>query len=455
MARKRKAPGSQPTLVEQKPKLIPKVEEEEETSDEESEEEEEVEEEEDSDEEEESSSDEEEEESEEESEGEDDESSDESDETSKREALRELLEPFGKSQLIGLLKEAVTNNPKLLSKIVEKVNSDPTHRNIFVYGLGWDATTEQILSVFKVFGEIEDCKVITDKNTGRAKGYAFVLFKTRSASRKALKVPQKRIGSRMVTCQLAATGPSSSGAGAAAVAPETGSLKVYVGNVGPQINPEKLKAFFRRFGEIEEGPIGLDPTTNKFKGFAVITYKTLEGYKKAIEEPIRVFENCQLHCKKYLENPNKNSALASGSAGNATPTPAATDVSYGNLGVNAGMLGANLNASGLFMAPNPGTGLAGNGMFAAGYGYNPSGLVAPALSTQAAAAGSANYGMGSFGPTVMGNYGSQAALSGLGAFQNTQTGQPSVGSIATTTTATRVPESGASSLMAFPSYYNR
>ncbi|XP_047941633.1 UBP1-associated protein 2B-like [Salvia hispanica] len=437
MAKKRKTPSSLHTnehkqaVVREEAKVLEKEEEEEESSNEEeigesSSSEEELESESEDGEEEESSS------AEEEEEGED--------EASKQEALRELLEPFGKSQIIDLLKEAAVKDPKLLPKIVQKADSDPAHRKIFVFGLGWDATAEQLVQAFKSFGEIEESKLITDKNTGRAKGYAFVMFKTRAAAKKALKVPQKRIGNRTVTCQLAAIGASSG----TVVAEGGNNRKMYVANVAPHVSFEKLKAFFGRFGEIEEGPLGVDPVTNKFKGFAIITYKSTEGYKKAMEEPIKVVENCQLHCKKFVENFANNS---SGQTSNSSVNPAATDVNYSNLGMNTGMLGANLNAGGFLMAQNPGIGLAGNALLAAG--YDQAGLAASIFGASL----SGNYGINSISPTVMGRYGAQEAYNGLGMYQNSQTGLSSIGTMGTTTTATavtKVPTSGGSASTTFP-----
>ncbi|KAL3841092.1 hypothetical protein ACJIZ3_025683 [Penstemon smallii] len=434
MAKKRKANFSRQPH-QQKAKIIPKEEdekeeeEEKETSDEE-EEKSEPESKSESESESESKS----EEDEEDEEEEDDESSsseeEANDEATKRVSLREMLEPFEKSQIIDLLKEAAKKDPTLLASIVHVADSDPIHRKIFIHGLGWDATSDQLLEAFKPFGEIDDLKLVTDKITGRAKGYAFVIFKTRASAKKALKIPQKKIGSRTVSCQLAALGPPT-----AAGTPDVGNRKMYVGNVGPHVNPEKLREFFARFGEIEEGPFGLDPATNKFRGFAVITYKSTEGFKKAMEEPMKVFDNCQLHCKKFVENQNKNNGVVS---------TAVTNVSYGSLGVNPGIMGSNLNAGGLMMAQNPGIGLAGNPMLAAG--YNPAGFVASGLSMPIAGMGG-NYGIS---PGVMGNYGSQAALQGLGAYQNVQMGQASLGTAATATTTSRAPASDVSdSLLAY------
>lgn len=48
--------------------------------------------------------------------------------------------------------------------------------------------------------------MVMDRATGKTKGYGFVLFKTRKGASKALREPQKRIGNRMASCQLASLG---------------------------------------------------------------------------------------------------------------------------------------------------------------------------------------------------------------------------------------------------------
>lgn len=191
--------------------------------------------------EEEEESDNEEEEEEEESESEEEESEeeeseeDESDEDlSNRETLRALLDPLGKDQLIELLKEVVARNPSLLSRISESAESDQAHRNIFVHGISWDCTTETLAASFRPFGDIEECHVVIDRTTGRTKGYGFVLFRTRRGARNALKEPNKVIGGRSTTCQLASKGYSP--------AADSGTgRKVFVSNIGANVNPERLE----------------------------------------------------------------------------------------------------------------------------------------------------------------------------------------------------------------------
>lgn len=335
---------------------------------------------------------------------------DDDDEPSKREKLRELLEPLSKDQILGFLKEEALKDPSILSRIVEKAESDPTHRKVFIHGLAWDATEDQVLQVFRPFGEVEEFKLITDKVTGRAKGYAFLLFKTRAAAKNALKNPQKKIGSRTINCQLAVLGPA---VGAA----EVSKRKLFVANVGPNVNLETLRAFFGKFGEIEDGPLGLDPSTNKPRGYAIFVYKSVDGLNKALEQPAKMFEGSQLNCKKFVEGSNSNNSKNSSSK-SSNQQQNQSGVNHG-LGINPGYLDSSLNVGGMFMQQNPGIGLAGNPMLTAA--LNQSGLAVAAM-----AGLGGNFGMNGLNPGMIGSYGPLAALQGLGVLQSAQLGQSSV-----------------------------
>lgn len=130
---------------------------------------------------------------------------------SNRETLKNIITHFTKDQLVQLLTEYLPRHPNLHSKITKSSESDPSHRRIFVYGLGWDCTTQTLTDAFKKYGPIEDCKAVLDRVTNQCKGYGFVLFSTRNAANNALKEPKKVIGTRTASCQLASKGSPSGG----------------------------------------------------------------------------------------------------------------------------------------------------------------------------------------------------------------------------------------------------
>jgi len=49
-------------------------------------------------------------------------------------------------------------------------------KKLFVGGLSWDTTDAGLLKAFASYGEISEAKVITDRDTGRSRGFGFVTF---------------------------------------------------------------------------------------------------------------------------------------------------------------------------------------------------------------------------------------------------------------------------------------
>lgn len=49
-------------------------------------------------------------------------------------------------------------------------------KRLFVGGLSWGTTDEDLRAAFERFGEIVDSAVIKDRETGRSRGFGFVTF---------------------------------------------------------------------------------------------------------------------------------------------------------------------------------------------------------------------------------------------------------------------------------------
>ncbi len=46
--------------------------------------------------------------------------------------------------------------------------------NIYVGNLSYDVSDDQLREVFEAYGDVSSAKVISDKNSGRSKGFGFV-----------------------------------------------------------------------------------------------------------------------------------------------------------------------------------------------------------------------------------------------------------------------------------------
>nr|GMD37868.1 probable RNA-binding protein ARP1 isoform X1 [Ipomoea batatas]GME18314.1 probable RNA-binding protein ARP1 isoform X1 [Ipomoea batatas] len=83
---------------------------------------------------------------------------------------------------------------------------DTTLTKVFVGGLAWETPKEAMREHFDKFGEILEAVIISNKLTGRSKGYGFVTFKDAEAAKKACEDATPMIHGRRANCNLASLG---------------------------------------------------------------------------------------------------------------------------------------------------------------------------------------------------------------------------------------------------------
>jgi RNA recognition motif-containing protein len=59
-------------------------------------------------------------------------------------------------------------------------------KNIYVGNLVWDATADDLLALFQEHGKVARAQVITDKETGRSRGFGFVEMDDDGEAQKAI-----------------------------------------------------------------------------------------------------------------------------------------------------------------------------------------------------------------------------------------------------------------------------
>ena len=58
--------------------------------------------------------------------------------------------------------------------------------NIFVANLNFRVKTDQLQDLFEQYGEVDSVKIVTDRDSGRSKGFGFVEMTDETAARKAI-----------------------------------------------------------------------------------------------------------------------------------------------------------------------------------------------------------------------------------------------------------------------------
>lgn len=77
-------------------------------------------------------------------------------------------------------------------------------KKIYVGNLPWSLSSDQLATLFGEFGDVTDAIVITDKMTGRSKGFGFVEFADEAAAEKAIKeMHEKEVEGRNLVVNVA------------------------------------------------------------------------------------------------------------------------------------------------------------------------------------------------------------------------------------------------------------
>ncbi|MFH1464492.1 MAG: RNA-binding protein, partial [Pseudomonadota bacterium] len=63
-------------------------------------------------------------------------------------------------------------------------------KRLFVGGLAWGTDDASLRQAFEVHGEVADARVITDRETGRSRGFGFVTFATAEGAKAAMDAMQ-------------------------------------------------------------------------------------------------------------------------------------------------------------------------------------------------------------------------------------------------------------------------
>ena len=88
---------------------------------------------------------------------------------------------------------------------------------LFVGGLAWATDSDGLKSAFSEYGEVVEAKVITDRDTGRSRGFGFVTFSDDGEAKAALALNETDLDGRTIRVDIATDkrndGPRGGGGG--------------------------------------------------------------------------------------------------------------------------------------------------------------------------------------------------------------------------------------------------
>jgi len=161
-------------------------------------------------------------------------------------------------------------------------------RKLFVGGLSWATTDKELRDHFGKYGEIESITVKMDPQTGRSRGFAFLVFKTAENLDKVMNAGEHVINGKRVDPKKA----------------KARSGKIFVGGLPQDTTEETIRSFFGTFGNIVEIEMPFDRVKNQRKNFCFITYDNENVVFDLLKTPKQVINGKEVDVKKATPKPD-------------------------------------------------------------------------------------------------------------------------------------------------------
>ena len=84
---------------------------------------------------------------------------------------------------------------------------------LYVGGLAWTTDSDGLKAAFSEYGEVAEATVISDRNTGRSRGFGFVTFTESEAAKSALALNGTELDGRTIKVDTASEKRSGGGGG--------------------------------------------------------------------------------------------------------------------------------------------------------------------------------------------------------------------------------------------------
>lgn len=161
---------------------------------------------------------------------------------------------------------------------------DESERKLFVGGLTWDTTEDDLRNYFSKFGTIQALNIKYDSATKTSRGYGFITFTTPSVIDTILASAPHKIRDKVVDAKKSNPKPI--------------FKKVFCGGIDGTLPEEEIRKYFSKYGKIEGLELPFDKAKGKRREFCFIIYETEESADAAVQLPKQTIGGRECDVKK-------------------------------------------------------------------------------------------------------------------------------------------------------------
>ncbi|KAJ3490276.1 hypothetical protein NLG97_g5809 [Lecanicillium saksenae] len=147
---------------------------------------------------------------------------------------------------------------------------------MFIGGLNWETTDQSLRDYFSQFGEVVECTVMRDSNTGRSRGFGFLTFKD-AKTVNIVMVKEHYLDGKIIDPKRAIPRDE-----------QEKTSKIFVGGVSQDTTDQEFRDFFAQFGRVIDATLMMDKDTGRPRGFGFVTFESEAGVDACINIPLEI-----------------------------------------------------------------------------------------------------------------------------------------------------------------------
>ena len=180
---------------------------------------------------------------------------------------------------------------------------------IFISGLPYETTEDELKDIFKKYGEITEIKLPKYQDSGKNIGYCHIYFSSKNSAKNSLEMDHNYIGKRYITVELANLNSDelkieSKGKTNSSDIP-TNCLTCFIKNLPYDITEKEVGDKFRACGKIKAIRFVYNSKNKNFKGFCFIDFIEHKSLLKALELNGKLFKGRKLIVDYETNKPKK------------------------------------------------------------------------------------------------------------------------------------------------------
>ncbi|KAG6480570.1 hypothetical protein ZIOFF_057154 [Zingiber officinale] len=169
------------------------------------------------------------------------------------------------------------------------------HRKLFVGGISWQTNEDGLLEYFSKYGEVMEAVIVKDCNTGRARGFGFIVFADSAVAERVV-MEKHTIDGRMVEAKRAVPRDDqrmiTKNNGSVPGSPVPGrTKKIFVGGLPSALMESDFKKYFDQFGIITDAVVMYDHNIQRPRGFGFITFDSEDAVDRALGYKQRMIDD--------------------------------------------------------------------------------------------------------------------------------------------------------------------